>query len=47
MLHRVTIVLEVPKQALREQAGLFREEQWHAQTPKQALTSPAPETAAV
>lgn len=47
LLHSVTIVLEVPKQALRELACLLNEEQWHAETPKQALTSPAPESEAM
>ena len=47
LLHSATIVLEVPKQALRELACLLNEEQWHAETPKQALTGPALESEAM
>jgi len=42
----MTIVLEVPKKALRELVCLLNA-LWHAETPKQALTSPAPDSEAM
>lgn len=47
LLHSVTIVLEVPKEVLKELACMLNEEQWHAETPKQALASPAVESEAI